>query len=74
MSAANRPAHTPLVEQKTTGYRSVGDRRFLLSRYRLLDVARWVVGVGSVGTCCWVAYLEGKEAYADQNDAITTIW
>ncbi|TVQ09823.1 MAG: DUF2252 domain-containing protein [Leptolyngbya sp. DLM2.Bin27] len=39
-----------------------GDRRFLLSRYRLLDVARRVVGVGSVGTRCWVAYLEGKDA------------
>ncbi|MEO1068494.1 MAG: DUF2252 domain-containing protein [Cyanobacteria bacterium J06638_6] len=39
-----------------------GDRRFLLSRYRLLDVARQVVGVGSVGTRCWVAYLEGKDA------------
>ncbi len=39
-----------------------GDRRFLLSRYRLLDVARKVVGVGSVGTRCWVLYLEGKDA------------
>ncbi|MGB3136054.1 MAG: DUF2252 family protein, partial [Nodosilinea sp.] len=39
-----------------------GDRRFLLSRYRLLDVARKVVGVGSVGTRCWVAYLEGNDA------------
>ncbi|WP_052050875.1 DUF2252 domain-containing protein [Leptolyngbya sp. KIOST-1] len=38
------------------------DRRFLLSRYRLIDVARQVVGVGSVGTRCWVAYLEGKDA------------
>ncbi len=39
-----------------------GDRRFLLSRYRLMDVAHKVVGVGSVGTRCWVAYLEGKNA------------
>lgn len=38
-----------------------GDRRFLLSRYRLLDVAHKVVGVGSVGTRCWVIYLEGKD-------------
>jgi len=37
-----------------------GDRRFLVSRYRVLDVARKVVGVGSVGTRCWVIYLEGK--------------
>lgn len=38
-----------------------GDRRFLLSRYRIVDVARKVVGVGSVGTRCWIAYLEGKD-------------
>lgn len=37
------------------------DRRFLLSRYRILDVARKVVGVGSVGTRCWVIYLQGKD-------------
>ncbi|MGV0028595.1 DUF2252 domain-containing protein [Phormidesmis priestleyi] len=42
------------------------DRRFLLSQYRILDVARKVVGVGSVGTCCWVIYLEGK----DQSDPL----
>lgn len=38
------------------------DRRFLLSRYRILDVARKVVGVGSVGNRCWMIYLEGKDA------------
>lgn len=36
-----------------------GDRRFLLSRYRIIDGARKVVGVGSVGTRCSVIYLEG---------------
>jgi uncharacterized protein (DUF2252 family) len=46
---------------------SVGvDRRFLLSRYRILDVARKVVGVGSVGTRCWVIYMQGK----DTNDPL----
>ena len=35
------------------------DRRHLLARYQLLDVARKVVGVGSVGTRCWVALLKG---------------
>jgi uncharacterized protein (DUF2252 family) len=34
------------------------DRRRLLSRYRIVDVARKVVGVGSVGTSCWVILLE----------------
>jgi uncharacterized protein (DUF2252 family) len=35
------------------------DRRQLLDRYRFVDLARKVVGVGSVGTRCWVVYLEG---------------
>jgi uncharacterized protein (DUF2252 family) len=54
----------PLIENYLTSLGS--DRRFLVSRYRLLDVARKVVGVGSVGTRCWVAYLEGN----DQNDPL----
>jgi hypothetical protein len=37
------------------------DRRRLLGRYRLVDVARKVVGVGSVGTRCWVALLVGRD-------------
>ena len=37
------------------------DRRTLLDRYRFVDLARKVVGVGSVGTRCWVVYLEGKD-------------
>jgi uncharacterized protein (DUF2252 family) len=36
------------------------ERRVLVDRYRLVDVARKVVGVGSVGTRCWAAYLEGS--------------
>jgi uncharacterized protein (DUF2252 family) len=37
------------------------DRRQLLDRYRFVDLARKVVGVGSVGTRCWVVYLEGTQ-------------
>ncbi len=37
------------------------DRRFLVSHYQILDIARKVVGVGSVGTRCWVIYLQGKD-------------
>ena len=37
------------------------ERRFMFDRYRLLDVARKVVGVGSVGTRCWVALFEGPD-------------
>ena len=31
----------------------------LMSRFRVVDVARKVVGVGSVGTRCWIVLLEG---------------
>jgi uncharacterized protein (DUF2252 family) len=36
------------------------DRRYLLSQYRVVDVVRKVVGVGSVGTRCWVIFLKGN--------------
>jgi uncharacterized protein (DUF2252 family) len=39
------------------------DRRALLEQYRLVDIARKVVGVGSVGTRCWVALLLGLDRY-----------
>jgi uncharacterized protein (DUF2252 family) len=38
------------------------DRRLVLHRYRLADLARKVVGVGSVGTRCWVALLVGRDS------------
>ena len=37
------------------------DRRLILDRYRIMDVARRVVGVGSVGTRCDVALLMAGE-------------
>ncbi|MFG2134556.1 DUF2252 domain-containing protein [Streptomyces sp. NPDC048751] len=37
------------------------DRRFLLESYRIADVARKVVGVGSVGTRCWIVLLLGRD-------------
>ena len=37
------------------------DRRVLLDRYRFVDLARKVVGVGSVGTRCWVALMIGDD-------------
>jgi uncharacterized protein (DUF2252 family) len=36
------------------------DRKKLLQEYRIVDVARKVVGVGSVGTRCWVIFLLGN--------------
>jgi uncharacterized protein (DUF2252 family) len=41
------------------------DRRLLLEGYRFVDVARKVVGVGSVGTRCWILLLEGRSARRD---------
>jgi uncharacterized protein (DUF2252 family) len=35
------------------------DRQELLDRYRFVDFARKVVGVGSVGTRCWIALFQG---------------
>jgi uncharacterized protein (DUF2252 family) len=37
------------------------DRRHLLDGYELVDFARKVVGVGSVGTRCWIALLMGRD-------------
>ncbi|GAB2816489.1 DUF2252 domain-containing protein [Streptomyces chlorus] len=37
------------------------ERRHLLRRYRIVDTARKVVGVGSVGTRCWILLLLGRD-------------
>ncbi len=37
------------------------DRRALLESYRFVDVARKVVGVGSVGTRCWILLMLGRD-------------
>jgi uncharacterized protein (DUF2252 family) len=39
-----------------------GDRRALLRRYRYADLARKVVGIGSVGTRSWVVLLLGRDS------------
>ncbi|MET9169406.1 DUF2252 family protein, partial [Streptomyces cellulosae] len=74
--AADPPLITPLrdlldgASAEEKGLRAVldgyarslaSDRRQLLSRYRLVDVARKVVGVGSVGTRCWIVLLLGRD-------------
>jgi hypothetical protein len=38
-----------------------GDRQRLLEKYEFADLARKVVGVGSVGTRCWVALFVGRD-------------
>ncbi|MET8473021.1 DUF2252 domain-containing protein [Streptomyces sp. NPDC006422] len=37
------------------------ERRALLGQYRVVDMARKVVGVGSVGTRCWIILLLGRD-------------
>ena len=51
------------VHQLLRAYRSTlaGDRRRLLEKFELVDVARKVVGVGSVGTLAWIVLLRGRD-------------
>jgi uncharacterized protein (DUF2252 family) len=37
------------------------DRRFLLEQFDFTDMARKVVGVGSVGTRCWIVLMLGRD-------------
>ena len=37
------------------------DRRVLLDKFEYVDMARKVVGVGSVGTRCWIALMYGRD-------------
>ena len=38
------------------------ERRALLDRYRIVDMAHKVVGVGSVGTRCWIMLMLGRDS------------
>ena len=66
--------HVPLdigdgaIQQFFTDYRASlsENRRDFLERYRFVDAALKVVGVGSVGTRCWIVLLEGR----DENDPL----
>jgi uncharacterized protein (DUF2252 family) len=37
------------------------DRRYLLDQFEFADMARKVVGVGSVGTLCWIVLMLGRD-------------
>ena len=56
------------LEKVFTDYRATmpENRRAFLERYRFVDFALKVVGVGSVGTRCFVLVLEGR----DENDPL----
>ena len=55
---------TDWVQRYLREYRSTldTDRRRLLERYRFVEIARKVVGVGSVGTRAWIALMFARDA------------
>ncbi len=52
-----------LLTQQFRDYRATlqPDRRHLLEQFEIVDVARKIVGVGSVGTRCFIALLQGRD-------------
>jgi uncharacterized protein (DUF2252 family) len=59
----DREAMTADIMELFRGYRRSlqPDRRTLLEGYRFVDLARKVVGVGSVGTRCWIMLMIGRD-------------
>lgn len=57
--AARAPEFKGVLDRVFADYRATlpDDRRVLLDRYRVVDAAIKVVGVGSVGRRCWIALL-----------------
>jgi hypothetical protein len=53
------------LRELLAGYREslAEDRRHLFDRYEFVDMARKVVGVGSVGTRCWIVLLAGRDEH-----------
>jgi uncharacterized protein (DUF2252 family) len=57
---AGRPIEEALGLLLESYFLSLADeRKNLLQNYRIVDVVRKVVGVGSVGTRCWLIFLKG---------------
>ena len=54
----------PMLHEQFRAYRATlqDDRRKLLERFRIVDAARKVVGVGSVGTRAFIILLQGRDA------------
>ena len=52
-----------LIHQQFRSYRATlqEDRRLLLERFEFVDIARKVVGVGSVGTRAFIVLLQGRD-------------
>ncbi len=54
----------PAIREQFRAYRTTlqDDRRQLLERFEIVDAARKVVGVGSVGTRAFIVLLQGRDA------------
>jgi uncharacterized protein (DUF2252 family) len=54
----------PAIREQFRAYRATlpDDRRHLLERFEIVDAARKVVGVGSVGTRAFIVLLQGRDA------------
>jgi uncharacterized protein (DUF2252 family) len=54
----------PALREQFRAYRATlqDDRRHLLERFEIVDAARKVVGVGSVGTRAFIVLLQGRDA------------
>jgi uncharacterized protein (DUF2252 family) len=61
---ARRGALKSEVQSIMTKYRRTleTDRRHLIDQYEFVHLARKVVGVGSVGTRCWIVLMLGRDA------------
>jgi uncharacterized protein (DUF2252 family) len=55
----------PVLHEQFRSYRATlpDDRRKLLEKFQIVDAARKVVGVGSVGTRAFIILLEGRDAH-----------
>jgi len=62
-AATDRDTIEQDMRRLIAGYRRTlqSDRRDLLQRYEFTDIARKVVGVGSVGTRCWIILMLGRD-------------
>jgi uncharacterized protein (DUF2252 family) len=60
---ADRKAVLSQLAELVAGYRRTleTDRRYLVEQFELADMARKVVGVGSVGTRCWIVLMLGRD-------------
>src|SRR6266550_5643035 len=54
----------PAIREQFRAYRATlqDDRRHLLERFEFVDIARKVVGVGSVGTRAFIVLLQGRDS------------